>query len=114
MPPAPSTKPRGMKPAGACAEVVRTLASRCKTTRFSLRVLGLEQPWEAKDLKRDLLSHVAVILECRGYHSWPDGQGGRMQVHSWEEGQWRRLDTTHLETVLVARVPRLLDPRSGR
>ena len=103
------------KEAGGCVRRGRAQAREpMQDHEFFARVLGLEQPWHVKDVKLDLPSRVEVILECRGEHAWTDAEGGRMHVHSWEERRWRHLDTMQLETVLVARVPRLLDPRSGR
>jgi len=65
-------------------------------------------------VKLDLPVRVEVTLKCRGEHLWCSADGRRLHVHSREERRWRRLDTMQLETVLVARVPGLLDPQSGR
>lgn len=81
---------------------------------FFAKVLGLEKPWQVKAVKLDLPARVEVFLECQGDHVWTGADGRRLHVHSWEERRWRHLDTMQLETVLVARVPRLLDPQSGR
>jgi hypothetical protein len=81
---------------------------------FFSRVLGLEVPWEVKDVKLDLPARVEVTLECRGEHEWMSADGRRLHVHGWEQRRWRHLDTMQLETVLVAAVPRLLDPQSGK
>jgi transposase len=82
---------------------------------FFAKVLGLEEPWEVKNVTLDLPgTRVEVTLECQPGHGWVTPDGQRLHVHGWEERRWRHLDTMQLETVLVARVPRLLDPQSGR
>jgi transposase len=81
---------------------------------FFEEVLGLEEPWRVKDVKLDLPTRVEVTLECRSQYEWTSEDGRRLHVHGWDERRWRHLDTMQLETVLVARVPRLLDPQSGR
>lgn len=80
---------------------------------FFSRVLGLAAPWQVKEVKLELPARVEVILECRGEHEWTGPDGLRRHVHGWEERRWRHLDTMQLETVLIARVPRLLDPQTG-
>ena len=82
---------------------------------FFAKVLGLETPWQVKNVTLDLAgTQVEVTLECRPEHEWTSADGRRLHVHGWEERRWRHLDTMQLETMLVARVPRLLDPQSGR
>jgi transposase len=81
---------------------------------FFEKVLGLETPWQVKTVKLDLEgTRVAVVLECRPDHVWTSTDGRRLHVHDWEERRWRHLDTMQLETELIARVPRLLDPQTG-
>jgi len=82
---------------------------------FFEKVLGLETPWQVKSVDLDpAVTSVEVVVECRPNHVWTSAEGQRLHVHGWEERRWRHLDTMQLETVLVARVPRLLDPQSGR
>lgn len=81
---------------------------------FFARVLGLEEPWQVKDVKLNLPTQVEVTLESRAEHEWTSEDGRRLHVHGWDERRWRHLDTMQLETVLIARVPRLLDPSTGR
>lgn len=81
---------------------------------FFERVLGLKEPWRVKDVRLDLGgAKVEVTVECRPGETWTTPEGRRLQIHGWEERRWRHLDTLQLETVLVARVPRLLDPDTG-
>jgi len=80
---------------------------------FFARVLGLVDPWVVKSVKLDLPYSVEVTLECKDGHAWTTDDGRRLQIHGWEERRWRHLDTMQLETVLVASVPRLLDPQTG-
>jgi transposase len=52
---------------------------------------------------------VEVVLEASGEHDWPT------RACAWlGDSQWRHLDTMQLETVLTAKVPRLLDPQTGK
>lgn len=81
---------------------------------FFAKVLGLEEPWRVKEVKLDLPMRVEVTLESRAEHEWTGEDGRRLHVHAWDERRWRHLDTMQLETVLIARVPRLLDPATGR
>jgi transposase len=84
-------------------------------TEFFTKVLGLEKPWQVAEVKLDVAgTRVEVTLACEADHAWSSADGRRLQIHSWETRRWRHLDTMQLETVLVARVPRLLDPHSGR
>ena len=82
---------------------------------FFSKVLGLEEPWQVKDVKLDLAgTQVEVALACPEDHAWTNPQGRRLHIHGWEERRWRHLDTMQLETVIVAKVPRLLDPETGK
>lgn len=82
---------------------------------FFAKVLGLTEPWEVKDVKLDLAgTKVEVVLEAASNHEWKTVEGLRAHVHGWETRQWRHLDTMQLETVLTAKVPRLVDPQSGK
>lgn len=81
---------------------------------FFAKVLGLEEPWQVQEVKLDLEgARVEVRLGCREDHVWLAADGRRLHVHGWEERRWRHLDTMQLETVIVALVPRLLDPQGG-
>lgn len=82
---------------------------------FFEQVLGLVEPWRVKDIKLDLAaSKVEVVVESASGHIWLNKDGSRLHIHGWEERRWRHLDTMQLETVIVAKVPRLLDPQSGQ
>ena len=82
---------------------------------FFEQVLGLVEPWHVKDIKLDLAgSRVDVVVESTPGHVWISEDGSRLHIHGWEERRWRHLDTMQLETVIVAKVPRLLDPQSGQ
>jgi transposase len=81
---------------------------------FFEQVLGLEEPWRVKDIKLDMASSkVEVVVESKPGYSWLSEDGSRLHLHGWEERRWRHLDTMQLETVIVAKVPRLLEPQSG-
>jgi transposase len=82
---------------------------------FFERVLGLKDPWRVQDVRLDLSgSRVEVTVDCQARDSWTTPDGRRLHIHGWEERRWRHLDTMQLETVLMARVPRLLDPQTGK
>ena len=89
-------------------------AGGMKEREFFERVLGLSEPWVVKEVKLDLAGRqVMITVECRAGETWTGSDGKRWHIHSWEERQWRHLDTMQLETVIAARVPRLIDPATG-
>lgn len=91
------------------------LVALMQDREFFAKVLGLTKPWAVKDVKLDLEgTKVEVVLEASGEHDWKSAGGQRAHVHGWETRQWRHLDTMQLETVLTAKVPRLLDPQTGK
>jgi len=97
------------------AQSADTLPRYMHETEFFAKVLGLEKPWQVTAVKLDVAgTSVEVTLACDASHEWSSADGRRLQIHGWETRRWRHLDTMQLETVLVARVPRLLDPQSGR
>jgi len=77
---------------------------------FFRRTLGLCEPWEIRDIKLDLEArtvevHVGLVEGTR----WAE-DGRQLPVVDYTERRWRHLDTMQLETVLVARVPRVRYP----
>lgn len=76
---------------------------------FYQKVLGLEEPWRVEEVKLDM---EARRVELRvGYKAggvW-EVEGKKVSVvydHA-PERRWRHLDTCQLETILVAKVPRV-------
>jgi len=77
---------------------------------FFEKVLGLNESWKVQDIHLDMEElKVKVVLDSivkRG--QWEDSSGTKAQVQSYEVRQWRHMDTMQLETIIEARVPRLL------
>lgn len=72
-------------------------------------ILGLQEPWEVKEVKVDAGEQkVEVRVGYREGTLWacPESRE-RLPVHDHVERSWRHLDTCQFETVLVCRVPRL-------
>ena len=77
-------------------------------------MLGLVEPWRAKDVRLDLEGkRVDAGIECRAGEVWAGQDGRRLHIHGWEQRQWRHLDTMRLETIIKCRVPRVVDPGTG-
>mgnify|MGYP000069473716 CR=1 FL=1 len=78
-----------------------------KDTDFYQQVLGLDKPWQVREVKLELAcKRVTVIIECDRGVRWGDpGEGTRAHIHGWTKRQWRHLDTCQFETVLEAEVP---------
>lgn len=72
-------------------------------------ILGLEEPWEVKEVKVDVGGQkVEVRVGYREGTLWGCPESGeRLPVHDHVERSWRHLDTCQFETVLICRVPRL-------
>ena len=81
---------------------------------FFSQVIGVEAPWQVKDVKLEMAEgKVTVLVEAQTDYQWHSEDGHRLHIHGWEERRWRHLDTMQLETVIKAQVPRLLDPRDN-
>lgn len=77
---------------------------------FFYRTLGLSDPWEIREVNLDLdAKRVEVVVAVREGTMWGD-EGNQLPVVDYAERRWRHLDTMQLETVLVARVPRVRRP----
>lgn len=73
---------------------------------------GIEEPWSITEVNFEVKERrLEVRGEC-GKEVWADEQGRRLHVHGYAERQWRHLDAFHFQTILRARVPRLLYPGS--
>jgi transposase len=82
-------------------------------TVFYERLLGLEQPWYVGAVEMDFTAgEIRVKVEAQAT-VWASDDGRRLHVHGYEERTWRHLDTCQLRTLIVARVPRVLDPETG-
>ena len=78
-----------------------------KDTDLYQQVLGLEKPWQVREVKLELAAkRVTVLIECdRGVRWGDERDGSRAHIHGWTKRQWRHLDTCQFETVLEAEVP---------
>src|SRR5687767_5238663 len=78
---------------------------------FFTHALGLQPPWQIKDIQVDLeAQRVEVEVEC-AQTVWADpATKQRLHLHGYEERSWRHLDMMQFETVVKARVPRLKYP----
>jgi transposase len=77
--------------------------------------LGIQTPWKVTDVSIDSEARqVRVLVECARGVPWVDPESGeRAEIKDWQEREWRHLDTCEFETVITARVPRIL-LQSGR
>ena len=82
---------------------------------FYAKSLELRAPWKVVDVKIDgEARQVRIRVECARGEVWGDPEtDGRAEIKDWEERTWRHLDTCQFETIIAARVPRLL-LKSGR
>lgn len=82
---------------------------------FYAQSLDLKAPWKVVDVRIDgEARQVHIRVECARGEVWGDPETGeRAEIKDWEERSWRHLDTCQFETVITAKVPRLL-LKSGR
>ena len=82
---------------------------------FYAQSLELKAPWKVTEVKIDgEARQVRIGVECALGEVWGDPETDeRAEIKDWEERTWRHLDTCQFETIIAARVPRLL-LKSGR
>ena len=82
---------------------------------FYAQSLELKAPWKVVDVMIDgEARQVCIRVECARGEVWGDPETNeRAEIKDWEERTWRHLDTCQFETIITARVPRLL-LKSGR
>lgn len=74
------------------------------------QMLGIEEPWGITEVNFKVKERLLEVrVECRR-QVWADEQGRRLHVHGYAERQWRHLDAFQFQTIIRARVPRLLYP----
>jgi transposase len=77
---------------------------------FYAQSLGIAAPWKVSYV----VFHgehkvVTVFVECVSGVAWVDPEAGeRTEIKDWQERTWRHLDTCQFQTIVTARVPRLL------
>jgi transposase len=78
-------------------------------------MLGLSAPWKLQSTEIDHTKrNVTLKVACEATH-WGDPESGRrLHIHSHEERRWRHLDFWQYECVIIASVPRVLDPETGK
>jgi len=81
---------------------------------FYAQSLGLEAPWRVAGVVIDgERKEVRIRVECAAGEAWGDPETGeRAEIKDWQERTWRHLDTCEYETIISARVPRVV-LRSG-
>lgn len=82
---------------------------------FYAQSLELKAPWKVVDVVIDgEARQVRIRVECARGEVWGDPDTNeRAEIKDWEERTWRHLDTCQFETIITAKVPRLL-LKSGR
>ena len=77
--------------------------------------LELKAPWKVVEVMIDgEARQVRIRVECARGEVWGDPETNeRAEIKDWEERTWRHLDTCQFETIITAKVPRLL-LKSGR
>ena len=77
---------------------------------FYAQSLGISAPWRVTDVVFDG-DHkvVTVFVECASGVAWVDPETGeRAEIKDWQDRTWRHLDTCQFQTIVTARVPRLV------
>ena len=78
-------------------------------------MLGLTAPWKLQTTEIDHTKRTVILRVVCESTLWGDPESGRrLHLHSHEERRWRHLDFWQYETVLIASVPRVLDPDTGK
>ena len=85
-------------------------------THFELEMmLGLSAPWKLQAAEIDHAKRTVTLRVICGSTIWGEPESGRrLHIHSYEERTWRHLDFWQYETLIIATVPRVLDPESGK
>ena len=77
---------------------------------FYTQSLGLKAPWRVTGVVIDgERKEVRIRVECKAGEAWADPETGeRAEIKDWQERTWRHLDTCEYQTVISARVPRVV------
>lgn len=77
---------------------------------FYAQSLGLEAPWRVAGVVIEGESkEVRIRVECAAGEVWADPvTGERAEIKDWQERTWRHLDTCEYQTIISARVPRVV------
>ena len=77
---------------------------------FYAQSLGLAAPWRVAGVVIDgERKEVRIRVECAPGEAWADPDTGeRAEIKDWQERTWRHLDTCEYQTVIHARVPRVI------
>ena len=114
----PFAKARYRTSAGFCERKMlwweagsRANGSRMNDKELFSHAIGVQPPWEVKEVRIDVKAQrVEVEVEC-GQTVWADpASKERLHLHGYEQRSWRHLDTMQFETIIVAKVPRLKYP----
>jgi transposase len=77
---------------------------------FYAQSLGLSAPWRVARVVIDgERKEVSIHVECSAGEAWVDPETGqRAPIKDWQERTWRHLDTCEYQTIITARVPRVV------
>jgi len=77
---------------------------------FYAQSLGLAAPWRVvKAVIDGERKEVRIRVECAAGEAWVDPETReRAQIKDWQERTWRHLDTCEYQTIITARVPRVV------
>lgn len=77
---------------------------------FYTQSLGIKAPWKVTSVSfKAEAKQVLVSVECRRGVAWSDPQTKqRAQIKDWQQRTWRHLDTCEFETIIIAKVPRIV------
>lgn len=80
-----------------------------KSNEFFKELLGIALPWEVEKVDLNMnQSEVKIHLSVREGWKWRDSEGKEASIHDWKVREFRALDTGHCETIVIAKVPRLI------
>jgi len=81
-----------------------------KLEEFYAQSLGLSGPWRVASVVIDgERKEVRIRVECAPGEAWLDPETRqRAPIKDWQERTWRHLDTCEYQTVITARVPRVV------
>lgn len=77
---------------------------------FYAQSLGLQPPWRVAGVVIDgTRKEVQIRVECAAGEAWADPDTREhAPIKDWQERTWRHLDTCEYQTVISARVPRVV------
>ena len=78
-------------------------------------MLGLVAPWKLESFEIDHAQRIVTLRVICTETVWGDPETKqRLHIHSHEERRWRHLDFWQYQTVLITKVPRIMDPETRK